>query len=382
MLNKRAIESLIKAGGFDSLGHPRKGLLTVFEPIVDATLRRRRERDQGTMSLFDLGGGDADDSPVFDDRLPIPDVEFDKSERLRAEKEMLGLYVSDHPLMGAESRAAPLRRVLDRRPRRARRRLDAHRRRRRHRPPAQVHQARRPHGARSCSRTSRAAIEVMVFPKTMLQYGELLDADAIVVIKARVDGRDDTPKLMAMEITRPEINLDGAQPLTLRVKAGVLTDERVARLRELLRIAPRRQPGVRARRRPREGDRAPPRRRVPLRRAQRPLRRAPRPLRRRLHRVTSSNRRDSRRRRRPQSRRFGVGRYYDPPMRIGILGATGPAGSGLAARLASVGHEVLYGSRAVDKAEAERRRAQRRSGATGSRTCIRATTRGRATRRS
>ena len=65
-----------------------------------------------------------------------------------------------------------------------------------------------------------AAIEVMVFPKTMLQYGELLDADAIVVIKARVDGRDDTPKLMAMEITRPEINLDGAQPLTLRVKAA------------------------------------------------------------------------------------------------------------------------------------------------------------------
>ena len=75
----------------------------MFEPIVDATLRRRRERDQGTMSLFDLGGGATDDSPVFDDRLPIPDLEFDKSERLRAEKEMLGLYVSDHPLMGAES---------------------------------------------------------------------------------------------------------------------------------------------------------------------------------------------------------------------------------------------------------------------------------------
>ena len=47
-------------------------------------------------------------------------------------------------------------------------------------------------------------------------------------MKARVDGRDDTPKLMAMEITRPEIHLDGGPPLTLRVKAGVLTDERVA----------------------------------------------------------------------------------------------------------------------------------------------------------
>ena len=237
VLNKRAIESLIKAGAFDSLGHPRKGLLQVFEPIVDATLRRRRERDQGTMSLFDLGGGAADDSPVFDDRLPIPDVDFDKSEKLRAEKEMLGLYVSDHPLMGAES---ALRRhvecsitdlaelddgsirtvagVVTGLARKYTKRGDLM--------------------ATFVLEDLAAAIEVMVFPKTMLQYGELLDADAIVVVKARVDGREDTTKLMAMEITRPELHLDGSPPLTLRVKAGVLDDDRVARLRELLRTHP------------------------------------------------------------------------------------------------------------------------------------------------
>ena len=56
VLNKRTIESLVRGGAFDSLGHPRQGLLLVFEQIVDAALRRRRERDQGTMSLFDLGG--------------------------------------------------------------------------------------------------------------------------------------------------------------------------------------------------------------------------------------------------------------------------------------------------------------------------------------
>jgi DNA polymerase-3 subunit alpha len=83
-----------------------------------------------------------------------------------------------------------------------------------------------------------AAIEVMVFPKTMLQYGELLDADAIVVVKGRVDGREDTTKLMAMEIARPELHLDGSPPLTLRVRAGVLDDDRVAKLRELLRTHP------------------------------------------------------------------------------------------------------------------------------------------------
>ena len=139
-----------------------------------------------------------------------------------------------------------------------------------------------------------AAIEVMVFPKTMLQYGELLDADAIVVMKARVDGRDDTPKLMAMEITRPEINLDGVQPLTLRVKATVLTDERVARLRELLRSHPGESPvfvrvvGPEKETVLRLGDE------FRCDDAQRPLRRAPRPLRRRLHRLsprTTSNRR-------------------------------------------------------------------------------------------
>jgi len=87
-----------------------------------------------------------------------------------------------------------------------------------------------------------AAIEVMVFPKTMLQYGELLEPDAIVVLKARIDRREDTPKLIAMEISRPEINIDGASALTLRVKAPVLTEQRVEKLRDLLRAHPGQSP--------------------------------------------------------------------------------------------------------------------------------------------
>jgi DNA polymerase-3 subunit alpha len=83
-----------------------------------------------------------------------------------------------------------------------------------------------------------ASIEVMVFPKTMLTYGELLAPDAIVTIRGRVDGRDDQPKLMAMEITRPEVHPDRARPVRLRVKVGALTDERVQRLREILAANP------------------------------------------------------------------------------------------------------------------------------------------------
>ena len=107
VLNKRTIESLIKAGAFDSMGHPRKGLLGVFEDIIDKTVARRREHDMGVMTLF----GEASTGEVaYDDRPEIPDLEFDKRERLAFEKEMLGLYVSDHPLLGAE---AALRRRTD-----------------------------------------------------------------------------------------------------------------------------------------------------------------------------------------------------------------------------------------------------------------------------
>ena len=110
VLNKRTIESLIKAGGFDSLGHPRRGLCLVFEDIVDRTTERRREHDAGVVSLFaSLEPETSGHATGFaDTRTPVPDTEFDKSQRLAFEKEMLGLYISDHPLMGLEGSLARL----------------------------------------------------------------------------------------------------------------------------------------------------------------------------------------------------------------------------------------------------------------------------------
>jgi DNA polymerase-3 subunit alpha len=83
-----------------------------------------------------------------------------------------------------------------------------------------------------------AAVEVMVFPKTMLQFGDLLTPDAVVVVKGRIDNRDDTPKLIAVDITCPELRVGGIEPVRLRLRPGVLTEERVDRLKQVLAAHP------------------------------------------------------------------------------------------------------------------------------------------------
>jgi DNA polymerase-3 subunit alpha len=229
VLNRKTVESLVKAGAFDSLGHPRKGLLHVFDQIVESTLARRREHDMGVMSLF----GEATDGPAFDERVVVPEVEFDKKERLAHEKEMLGLYVSDHPLLGAE--------------RALRRRSDCS--------IAEVVEleegSRRTVGgvitglqkkwtkrgdlmAVFTLEDLQGSIEVMVFPKTMASIGHLLADDAVVLLTARLDARDDTPKLIATDVELFEPMVDGAPPLRLQVSPARLTDGVIEQLKSLL----------------------------------------------------------------------------------------------------------------------------------------------------
>ncbi len=231
-LNKRTIESLIKAGGFDSLGYPRQGLCLVFESIVDEVLRRRGREAEGQFDLFSTSDAVAE-SEREQARTAIPDQEFNKSQRLAFEKEMLGLYVSDHPLMGAERALrkhtdATLNDLKEMREGEMRTvggvvtTL------------AKKYTKRGDLMATFVLEDLAAAVEVMVFPKTMAQYGELLGEDAIVCVKGRLDLRDDAPKIIAMEITQPELILDGAPPLRVRVRPSVLTDDKTNRLKEIL----------------------------------------------------------------------------------------------------------------------------------------------------
>jgi len=238
VLNKRTVESLIKAGAFDSLGHPRKGLLMVFEQIIDGTVVRRRERDQGVMSLF----GDVGDDSVgggFNERVSIPTLEFDKSDRLKFEKEMLGLYISDHPLLGVE---AALRRKVD---------------------CSVAEAAEKDDGAMITlggviTNLSRkftkkgdqmavfiledldAAIEVTVFPRVLTEQSHKLIDDAIVTVKGRIDRRDETRVgFMAQDVRILEgLDTGSAAPLRLRVPATSLTELKIHQIRKILREHP------------------------------------------------------------------------------------------------------------------------------------------------
>ncbi len=243
--NKRTVESLIKAGAFDSLGHPRQGLLLVFEDIVDRTLERRREEQAGISTLFaafEEPGADGGGSGGYSDtRVPIPDREFDKTQRLAFEKEMLGLYVSDHPLKGFEAALARLAdcSVADLKDDDAGA-VDAGRDGAVRVVGGVVTNLSRRYTKRGELMATfvledlRASIEVFVFPKTMAEIGPLLADDAVVVVKGRLDHRDDQVKLVAMELRRPQLSAEGAGELHLELPLGALTDTVVTRLKELL----------------------------------------------------------------------------------------------------------------------------------------------------
>ena len=100
--NRRVVEALICSGAFDSTGYTRMQLMrfvdkTNPENIIDAATRRQKVRASGQISLFDLFG-DVEGSG-FEEQVPEPDgVEWDRSVKLAKEHEVLGLYVSDHPL--------------------------------------------------------------------------------------------------------------------------------------------------------------------------------------------------------------------------------------------------------------------------------------------
>jgi len=242
--NKRVIESLIKAGAFDSFGDARKGLVFVHEQAVDAVIDIKRNEAIGQDSLF---GGDADAEAAFD--VPVPAGEWDKSTLLNFEREMLGLYVSDHPLFGVEHIIAresdcSLADLM----------TDDTERSKADRSEAQivrvggilsgVQRKVTKQGNQWAAATLEdlgGAIEVLFFPQTYQLYATSIAEDAVVVVKGKVDRRDDVPKLIAVDLSVPDLSVDDtdpSRPFVVSMPVARCVPPVVEQLREVLRTHP------------------------------------------------------------------------------------------------------------------------------------------------
>lgn len=229
-LNKRTVESLIKAGAFDALGHSRKGLTLMHELILDATLERRRNEEMGQYSLF-AGEEEASSEGSFE----IPSEEWSQKIKLAFEKEMLGLYVSDHPLLsvGASLAASTTTTITELNDLTDRSSVTVGgiiggitRRWTKNGDPMLFFQLEDLEGS----------VEVIVFPKTVHDYGPLVVEDAVVVVSGHLDHRGDDVKVVSREIKELAIRDDSS--VRLAVAAQRLTPEVVSNLKSILRNHP------------------------------------------------------------------------------------------------------------------------------------------------
>jgi DNA polymerase-3 subunit alpha len=236
--NKRTIESLIKAGAFDSLGHTRKSLVAVHEQAVDDVIGVKRQEDNGQFDIFSAMS--AGDEPAGLS-VEVPDLpEYDKTTLLANERDMLGLYVSDHPLFGVEhilSKASDCSIS------------------------ALTGDDGRPDGAsvtiagmisslqRKLTKNGNpwaiatvedlgGAIEVLFFPQTYQTVLHVLAEDLVVVVKGRVNRRDDVPTIYAQELTLPDLTLGTSGPVVLSMPVNRCTPPTVEKLKDVLATHP------------------------------------------------------------------------------------------------------------------------------------------------
>lgn len=236
--NKRITESLVKAGAFDSLGHPRKGLALIHEDAVDAMLATKKAADKGQFDLFAGFGGDDSAAPnVF--AIEVPQETWDRKHELALEREMLGLYVSGHPLDGFEEALAAqtdtaLTRILSGEMRHGAEvtiggiisAVDRRFSKKDGSPWAIV----------TVEDHNGAQVELLVFNKVYALVASQIVEDNIVLAKAHISIRDDRMSLFCDDLKVPELGPgNGAGlPLRLTMRTDQCTMENIARLKEVL----------------------------------------------------------------------------------------------------------------------------------------------------
>ena len=236
--NKKTIESLIKAGAFDSLGHSRKGLMSIYLEAIDSVLEEKRAQAIGQFDLFG-GANEVSANGISTLALEVSDQEWEKALLLSYEREMLGLYVSDHPLLGVEHvlRSATdttISQILDE--------GVAH---------DQIITIAGLITAvqRKVSRQGQSwaivtvedlegAIDVRFFSTTYQTHALNLIEDRIVIIRGRIDKREETAQITALELNLADINQAPIGPFVIKLEAERCTPPVVDRMKEILRSHP------------------------------------------------------------------------------------------------------------------------------------------------
>ncbi|MFZ9248691.1 MAG: DNA polymerase III subunit alpha [Candidatus Nanopelagicales bacterium] len=235
--SKRVIESLIKAGAFDSLGHSRKGLLSIHIEAVDSATESKKAEAIGQYDLF---GSSQESVSITGTELIIPTEEWDKAALLNFERQMLGLYVSDHPLLGIEHL---LSRFSD----------------------TQI--ADIAHGNRNDADIVTVAglvtniqrkvtkqganwaivtledlagsVDLMVFSQTYANTANLIYEDAILSVRAKIDAREEeSPRLVALEFSVPDLNQQRSNPVVVKLNAAKCTPPMVDSIKSVLQTHP------------------------------------------------------------------------------------------------------------------------------------------------
>lgn len=234
--NKRTVESLIKAGAFDSLGATRRALMEIHEDATEqAVLDKKREANGEVGFDFDSLWGDDEPQSV----AKVPDrPEWTKKDKLAFEREMLGLYVSDHPLAGleiplAKHASTSIHDLL------ASETIDdgdqvtvaglitsvQHR---------VAKQSGNPYGMITVE-DFNGEITVMFMGKTYLEFQSMLVADSIMVVRGRVSRRDDGMNLHAQAVFTPDLGVvDASGPLLLVVPEHRATESVIGELAQVL----------------------------------------------------------------------------------------------------------------------------------------------------
>ncbi|SDY99202.1 DNA polymerase III, alpha subunit [Herbiconiux ginsengi] len=232
--NKRTIESLIKAGAFDSLGSTRRALIEVHEAMIDNAVSEKRNEANGQVG-FDFDS--LWDAPEEVHDIPVR-PEWAKRDKLAFERDMLGLYVSDHPLAGLEIPLAKVAStsILDL--------LESE-----HTQDGdQVtvaglitsvqHRVAKNSGNQYGMITVEdfnGEITAMFMGKTYQEFGPALTNDTIVVVRGRVSLRDDGMNLHAFSMFQPDLGQVGtAGPLQISLAETRATTDTVQALNDVL----------------------------------------------------------------------------------------------------------------------------------------------------